>query len=130
MSKENSTTFQVTSWDEKLLQEIGDDEKMVTARVTQEYAGELQGESSVEYLMFYKDKENAVFTGYETFEGQYKGRSGRFVLAHNGQYSNNVASSDWTILPGSASGELAGLSGTGSFGAGQGGLAAVTLHVK
>lgn len=130
MSEQKATTFVVSAWDEKPVQEISDNEKIVTARVTQKYSGALQGESCVEYLMYYSDAENAIFTGFETFEGQYNGLAGRFVMVHNGRYENNVASSEWQIASGSASGELAGLTGSGSFGAGPGGSAAVTLRLK
>lgn len=130
MSRKAATTFRISSWDEKSLQEFEDGEKLVRVRVKQKYSGELQGEGRVEYLMHYSGAKNAQFVGYETFTGQFNGNAGRFVMAHNGRYSEDIASSEWEVVPGSGGGKLSKLSGSGSFSAGHGGEASVKLRLR
>lgn len=129
MSTKAQTSFRIQSWDEKPIQEFAGGGKIVSAHVTQQYEGDLAGNGVVEYLMYYVDDKNAIFTGYETIEGEFAGRAGAFVIRHDGSYAGNVANSQWSVVPGSATGELAGLAGVGSFSAGHGGQAEVTLNL-
>ncbi len=127
MTADIQTRFTIASWNETPAQELGADSKIVRAQVTQSYTGELAGNGEVEYLMFYCNKDSATFTGYETIQGEYRGRAGRFVIVHNGVYHNGVASSDWKVVADSGNGELEGIAGTGSFCASHSGEADVTL---
>lgn len=130
MSSKPETRFRITSWDEKPIHELGNGRKIVTANVSQAYEGELQGQANVVYVMFYQDEKTARFTGYETLECEYRGLSGRFVISHDGEYGEGKARSHWRVVSDSATGELAGLSGSGSFEAGHGGEAMVSLNLK
>ncbi|NNF68023.1 MAG: DUF3224 domain-containing protein [Gammaproteobacteria bacterium] len=130
MPESLGTEFKISGWDEKPAQEMDGDGKIVIAHVTQNYTGELEGEGRVEYVMYYLDKTHAVFSGYETFEGQFRGSTGRFVMTHKGHYSGGNAKSEWEIVPGSSAGELQGLTGSGTFNAGEGGKAEVKLNLK
>ena len=46
------------------------------------------------------------------------GCAGSFVLRHTGIYNGEKATAEYEVMPGSGTGELAGLSGTGGFSAG------------
>jgi hypothetical protein len=47
--------------------------------------------------------------------GTISGRSGTFVLQTSGTFSGGVTRAEWFVVPGSATGQLAGLSGTGGY---------------
>ena len=47
--------------------------------------------------------------------GTLAGRAGSFVLQDSGTLQGNQVSGNWFVVPGSASGQLAGLRGEGGF---------------
>ena len=57
------------------------------------------------------------YIGYELVRGTLDGRTGTFVLAASGDHSGGVARTDVTVVPGSGTGELAGLRGAGHYAA-------------
>jgi hypothetical protein len=126
MSSHGEGRFQVTAWDEKAYDDM-DGRKLTKAHVEQTFEGDIQGESSVEYLMVYPDESSASVVGVERVEGSLGGKSGSFVLQTVGRFEDGRATSDWTVVPGSGTGELTGLSGEGSFQTEEGGWASYTL---
>jgi len=113
MAQANST-FQINSWDEQTSNEVDGHLKITHAVVAFTYAGDLEGEGAVQYLMLYRDDGTAAVSGMERITGRLAGRSGSFVLQHRGGFANGVASGDFEVVKGSASGELAGLRGHGT----------------
>lgn len=107
--------FQVTSWDEKPYSEESDGAKLTNAKVTQTYTGSIEGESQVQYIMAHNSDKSAVFVGMEKVTASINGKSGSFVIQHNGKFENGVASSNFVIVTGSGQGELSGIEGSGSF---------------
>ena len=118
MTVEGKSTFQITGWDEKTYQEIGGGAKLTNARVTQSYSGAIEGTSSIEYLMSYTIQGTASFVGLERVSGTVAGKSGTFVVQHAGTFSDGKAQSSWSVVPGSGTGDLASLRGSGSYVAG------------
>lgn len=108
-------TFSLKSWDEKPYKEMDGGAKFTQAHVQQIYQGDLEAESSVEYLMFYDSGGKVKFVGLEYVEGKIGGRSGAFVLQHEGMDENGAVKSNYFVVPGSGTGELRGLRGEGSF---------------
>ena len=107
--------FQVTGWDEKPYSEESDGSKLTKAQVTQTYTGSIEGSSQVEYLMAHRSDKSAVFVGMEKVSASINGKSGSFVIQHNGKFENGVASSNFVIVTGSGQGELTGIEGSGKF---------------
>ena len=107
--------FQITNWDESPYQENDDGSKQSHAKIKQTYSGNIEGTSDVQYLMSYKSPASAVFVGHEILTANISGKSGSFILQHNGTFENGVAKSSFHVVPGSARGELVGLEGTGNF---------------
>ena len=70
--------------------------------------------------MSYSTAQLASFVGLQVVDGKLAGRSGRFVLQLNGSFHDGTAEVTWTVVTGSGTGELAGLSGTGGYVAGPG----------
>ena len=105
--------FSVTSWDEIPQQEFDDESKITRATVKQTYAGEINGESSIEYIMYYSTKSAATFVGIEYYSGSVAGKTGSLVIEHNGKFTNGVASSEFIIIDGKD--ELHATQGKGRF---------------
>lgn len=109
------TSFLVKSWDEETAHELAGGAKITRARVTQEYSGYVRGEATVEYVMYHRGDGTAVFAGIERIVGHVGGKSGSFVLQHHGVYEGGSARSESSVVAGSGTGDLEGLSGSGSF---------------
>jgi hypothetical protein len=127
MSTESLCTFQITNWNEKPYEDIGCGAKLTNAKVTQSYAGAIEGTSTVEYLMSYTVHGTASFVGLERMSGKVNGKAGTLVLQHVGSFSEGKARSSWPVVAGSGTGDLAGLRGKGTYIAGHGTPAEVTF---
>jgi hypothetical protein len=127
MATHTKCTFQITGWDEKTYQEIEGSAKLSNAKVTQSYSGTIEGTSTIEYLMSYTVLGTATFVGLERVSGTVDGMTGTFVLQHAGGFSEGKARSSWSIIPGSGTGDLANLRGSGNYVAGHGEPAQVSF---
>lgn len=127
MTIQASATFEIKAWDEKPYDEFEGGRKLTRASVKKAFHGDIEGESSVEYLMAYAEDGSASFVGMERVVGRVGDRSGSFVLQHSGTFAGGVAKETWFVVPGSGTGELVGLRGQGSFAAGHEKEYAITL---
>lgn len=114
-SDENAKAeFRIASWDENPYAEFDGGGKLTKAVTTQNYTGDLVGESTTTMLMCYGAADVPVYyTGLERFSGTVAGKSGTFVTQAKGIYADGVANTTWFVVPGSGTDELAGLSGEG-----------------
>ena len=122
-----NATFQVTGWDEQAYAEHGENGKLTEAKVTQQIEGDLEGSSDVRWLMAYSADDRADFVGIQTVTGSLAGKKGSFVLRSAGTFDGKVAEADVTVVEGSGTDQLAGLTGTGRFTSPMGDTATVTL---
>lgn len=120
MSKTANARFAIKSWDEKPYSEGHDLPKLTRASVSKTFTGDLEGEGAVEYLMMYRSDGTAAFVGLERIVGRIGGKSGSFVLQRTGTFEGGEAKESYTVVPGSGTGELAGLRGNGSSAVGHG----------
>jgi hypothetical protein len=111
------SVFQVTAWEESPWHEHDGGPRLTRAKVTKIFSGELEGEGTVEYLMTHRPDGTASFVGVETVSGRLGGKAGAFVLEHRGTFQEGAATADCRVVPGSGTGALAGLSGSGRFAA-------------
>ncbi|HEX4661466.1 MAG TPA: DUF3224 domain-containing protein [Streptosporangiaceae bacterium] len=114
MTEHAKGTFTVSGWDETTYAELDEKGKLTKARMTFDFAGDVQGQGVSETLMCYRQDGTAVFTGLQHMVGQVGGRSGSYVLLADGSYDGAEARTAWKVVDGSGTGELAGLRGTGS----------------
>ncbi len=119
--------FEIASWDEKTYLELDDGCKLTEAKVTQKFTGDLVGEGSVIWLMAYPDPKTATFVGIQRIVGSVAGKKGSFVATTNGTFDGKTAQGDWSLIEGSGTGELEGISGEGTFGAPHGSTAEYQL---
>ena len=99
-------SFTIKSWDEQPFAEVEGAPKLTQARVTTTYTGDLHGEGTSTLVMAY-DGADASYAGYERVVGSLGGRSGSFVLRLAGGFEQGAARTDWTVVEGSGTGELA-----------------------
>lgn len=130
MSKHAEAQFEVKSWKEETYEEYGEDAKLTRAIVTQNFSGDIEGEGTVEYLMTYKTETSARFIGQQLITGYIGEYSGSFVLHLSGIFDGSKVEANWSVVSGSATDELRGLRGEGSFSAPLGSTASVTLDYE
>jgi hypothetical protein len=112
-----TSTFVLKRWDEKPYDEADGAPKLTRAAVLYEFVGELSGEGRLEYLMTYLRDGTALFVGFQRFAGRIGGREGTFIFRHGGRFGDGVATDTWTVVPGSGTGALAGITGQVEFSA-------------
>ena len=120
MKKTANGRFAIKSWDEKPYDEGRDLPKLARASVAKSFTGDLEGEGAVEYLMMYRGDGSAAYVGLERVVGRIGGKAGTFVLQRTGVFENGQARESFAVVPGSATGELAGLRGEGRTAVGHG----------
>ena len=120
MRQNANARFTIRSWDEKPYSEGPDQPKLTKAAVAKTYTGDIDGEAHVEYLMMYRGDGTASFVGLERFVGRLAGRTGSFVLQRTGVFEGGQAKESYSVVPGSATGELSGLTGAGVSSVGHG----------
>jgi sulfur carrier protein ThiS len=107
-------SFSVKSWDESTYQELADNAKLTKATVAFALEGDLVAEATWDAVMCYRQDGTAVYTGMQQMKGQLDGRDGSFVLQADGEFADGEARSRWQVVPGSGTGGLAGLTGSGT----------------
>jgi hypothetical protein len=117
MTMRASATFEIRDWEESAYEQFEGGRKLTRASVRKVFHGDLEGESTLQYLMAYPGDGTASFVGHEHVVGQLDGREGSFVIQHSGSDDGHTARGTWFVVPGSGTGELRGLCGEGSFSA-------------
>jgi hypothetical protein len=120
MKQNANARFAIKNWDEKPYSEGADLPKLTRASVTKAFTGDIEGEGHVEYLMMYRSDGSATFVGLERIDGRIGDRTGSFVLQRTGAFEGGLAKETYSVVPGSATGDLRGLSGDGSSSVGHG----------
>lgn len=120
MKKTAKARFAIKSWDEKPYSEGTDQPKLTRASVAKTFTGDIEGEGHVEYLMMYRTDGTASFVGIERIIGRIGNKSGSFVLQRVGSFEDGHAKESYTVIPGSATGDLSGLEGEGRTSVGHG----------
>ncbi|GAA2624370.1 DUF3224 domain-containing protein [Streptomyces axinellae] len=120
MAQKTVTTaaFTFASWDEKDVTEAAPHSpRLAHAAVVNTFTGGIQArDTACQYVLVYAGETQGAFTGMELLTGSVEGREGSFVLRHEGSFDDaGTIRCTFDVVPGSATGDLAGLSGTGSY---------------
>jgi Protein of unknown function (DUF3224) len=107
-----STRLLITKWDEKTVATHDDGSKIT--RATVEFAEGADGLESgrFESVMYYRPDGTSSYVNLMFLTATLGGRSGSFVLSGDGTFDTTTASGTSTIVPGSATGGLVGITGT------------------
>ena len=90
--------------------------QMTHTRFEKTFKGDIAGTSVVEALLAGLDNGGpAIYVGIERFDCTVAGRKGTFVLMHSATQHGSGGSASWTIVQGSGTGQLAGISGAGEI---------------
>lgn len=105
----------VHSYEPAAYEEPAEGPALVRIHVEESFSGDIEGDGVVEFLQVSGADGSASFVGVERVTGRVAGRSGTFVLQDAGTVEGDVVSGEWFVVPGSGTGELTGLRGTGGF---------------
>lgn len=106
------TTLEITGWDENPYEETDAGGKLARADVTLEQGPDGLGPGASRSLLYYRPDGISSFVNLMRLTATIDGRSGSFVLLGQGTYDGTTARVESTVVPGSGTGELAGISGT------------------
>jgi len=108
-----SGTFEVKLIPQKPDSGVAEESKLGRMAIDKTYNGDLEATSKGEMLSFMTDvKGSAGYVAMERVTGALNGRSGSFVLQHNGILNRGTAQLAVIVVPDSATGKLLGLTGT------------------
>jgi hypothetical protein len=108
-------TFEVTGGMDDPYEELDGGIKLTHASGSQTFSGDIEGEGAVHWLMLYRPDKSARFVGLQRITGAVAGRRGTFVLAAEGDHQAGSSRIRLTVVPGSGTGDLVGIEGTGTM---------------
>jgi Protein of unknown function (DUF3224) len=117
----------VKTYEPQPYEELDEGPNLVEIHVTETFSGDIEGDGVVRFLQAVRKDGSASFVGIERVTGSVAGRPGSFLLQDAGTLEGSTVKGDWFVVPGSATGELAGLRGEGGFEAELGQHAEITL---
>ena len=88
---------------------------LMEIRLSETFAGDIEGESTVRALQARRDDHSARLVSLQRFRGRLGGRQGTFVLQGSEIVENGKIKATWFVVPGSGTGDLSGLRGEGGF---------------
>ena len=115
-------TYEPSAYDEPV-----DGPVLTRIHVEESFSGDIEGDGVVEFLQAGRPDGSASFVGIERITGTLDAKRGTFLLQDSGTVEGNIVSGEWFVVPGSGTGQLAGLRGTGGFRANLGESAQVHL---
>jgi hypothetical protein len=89
--------------------------ELVEVRLTETFSGDIEGESPVRALQVLRGDKSAYLVSLQRFRGKLGGHQGSFVLQGSETVENGKIKATWFVVPGSGTGDLAGLRGDGGF---------------
>lgn len=110
----DTVTFEIVAWDETGSDEPAAGWVLTRATVRKKLAGVLEGTSVAEVTMTAQGTGQA-YSALERVEGTLAGRTGTFLLQHGGAGDETGQEAFGHVVPGTGTGELAGLTGTAVF---------------
>jgi hypothetical protein len=108
-------TFEITSLNEDPVEDRPDGGKLTRAWGDQTFSGDITGDGAVQWVALYRSDKTARLVGLQRIAGSVGGRTGTFVIEATSDFSGASSKGIWTVVPGSGTGDLVGISGSGSF---------------
>jgi uncharacterized protein DUF3224 len=118
--------FEIKDWNEKAAGTAGGP-KVTRATVTQKFTGGIKGTGTTEYLMVYRPDKTAEYSGVQVIKGSIGARKGSLALRLRGKFDGKRAVTSWEVVSGAGKGQLAGLTGKGTYSAPMGSKGTYTL---
>src|SRR5262245_23805863 len=127
MAKHAEGTMDIGDWKEEPYVELDGGRKLTLTDVAQTIHGDIEGEGSARWLTAFQADGTAEYVGYQRVVGTVGGAKGTVVLRMVGEYDGNEARMDWLVVPGSGTGGLEGMTGSGCSSAPAGGSPVYSL---
>ncbi|MEV7778486.1 DUF3224 domain-containing protein [Kitasatospora sp. NPDC088351] len=116
MPTQTSGRFTFANWEEAPVGPADGTPRLAHASVANSFTGGIEAAGTTcEYAIVYVGESVGTFTGMEVVTGAVDGRKGSFALEERGTFDAEATRCTFEVVPGSGTGELAGLRGTGSF---------------
>ncbi|MFF8266946.1 DUF3224 domain-containing protein [Streptomyces sp. NPDC016562] len=113
---ETGGSFTFTDWQEQPVGPADVTPRLAHASVTNRFTGGIvAAATSCGYTLAYTEQSAGTYTGLELLSGSLDGREGTFVLEERGSFDADGTRCRFEVVPGSGTGELAGLTGSGGF---------------
>ncbi|MGW8377918.1 DUF3224 domain-containing protein [Streptomyces sp. ODS28] len=96
--------------------------RLAHATVTDAFTGGITApRTTCAYTIAYSTDSEGTFTGLHRLDGEVDGRKGAFVVEERGRFTGDGSiHGSFEVVPGTGTGELTGLRGTGGYTAGRG----------
>lgn len=88
---------------------------LTDVHLTERFSGDIEGHGVVHVVQTASPDGPATFAGIERVRGSIGGKRGSFLLHVRGTVVGKEMDAEWSVLPGSGTGELHGLRGDGGF---------------
>jgi hypothetical protein len=108
-----SSPFTNDRYDEEPYAEA-DGAELSRVHISRTFTGDLEGAGTAE-LMIAKSEGGGGYVGHDRITGTLGGRSGSFVFQHTGLMGPAGVTNTGTIVPGTGTGELEGITGEGTM---------------
>ncbi|MCX5195289.1 DUF3224 domain-containing protein [Streptomyces sp. NBC_00249] len=113
---ETTGSFTFADWEEQPVGAADGAPRLARAKVVNHFSGGIEAPgTSCAYTIAYTGENVGTYTGMELLAGTVDGRAGSFVLEERGSFDAEGTRCAFTVVPGSGTGALAGLSGSGGF---------------
>jgi Protein of unknown function (DUF3224) len=112
MTETFQTKLKITSWDEKAYRELPDGSKFCRADVILAEGADGITSGAFEALLYYRPDGTSSYVTLMTLTANLGGKPGTFVLRGEGSYDGTTARVTASVIDGSQTGDLAGLSAT------------------
>jgi hypothetical protein len=119
--------IQVKTYEPTAYEEPSEGPQLIEIHVSETFVGDIEGEGVARFLQAVRPDGSASFAGIERVTGSIDARRGTFLLQDAGTLKGSTVTGEWFVVPGSGTGELAGLRGEGGFTAELGPHASITL---
>lgn len=110
-----SGTYRTTHWNEQEYSRLEGGPRLTVAENELALEGGIQGKGIRRYSNAHMTDGSNLFTGHLSSSGRVGDREGGFVVEDSGTGNADGASGTWKIVAGSASGDLVGLKGAGTW---------------
>lgn len=117
MPTQTTGHFTFADWTEHHVGPDGGSPQLAHASVVNTFSGGIEAAGTTcEYTLVYVTEKTGTFTGMEMLTGRLDGREGTFVIEERGSFdADGTVRCTFEVVPGTGTGELTGLRGTGSF---------------
>ena len=123
-------SFDILSGEQTTYEERRGGAKLTHAWGGQRFSGDISGDGNVHWLMAYAGDKTAHYVGLQRITGSLAGRDGSFIIAARGSFDGKSSHGTWSVVEGSGTDGLEGITGTGSFDAPSGPRATYKLDYE